>query len=57
MKNKSVIVFNLFYAKTLVKQGFKITNIDFNHKDPTKLVFYFENTPEFKQALKALTNK
>lgn len=54
---KSAIVYNMFFAKALVKQGFQITNLDLNHADGKKVVFYFDDTPEFRTALKLLTRK
>lgn len=56
MKN-SQIIYNVRFAKTLLDKGFPVVDIAYNHKDPTKLVFFFEKTPELTQALNALYKK
>jgi len=50
-------VFNMKVANELEKQGFKVVKMDKNHKDPRYMVYYFEDSVEFREALHPLITK
>lgn len=50
-------VFNMKVANELEKQGFQVVKMDKNHKDPRYMVYYFEDSVEFRTALRPLITK
>lgn len=54
---KPYTVFSLRIANILVRQGFEIIGSGVNAKNPKLSVFYFDDTPAFRAALKRLTDK
>ena len=50
-------VFNMKVANELVKQGFKVIKMDKNRKNPRYMVYYFEDSVEFREALHPLITK
>lgn len=50
-------VFNMKVANELEKQGFKVVKMDKNHKDPRYMVYYFEDSVAFREALHPLITK
>ena len=52
---KQYTVFSLRIANVLVRQGFEIVGSGVNAKNPKLSVFYFEDTPAFREALESLT--
>lgn len=54
---KPYTVFSLRIANVLVRQGFEIIGSGVNAKNPKMSVFYFEDTPKFREALESLTTK
>lgn len=50
-------VFNMKVANELEKQGFRVIKMDKNHKNPRYMVYYFEDSVEFREALHPLITK
>lgn len=50
-------VFNMKVANELEKQGFKVIKMDKNRKNPRYMVYYFEDSVEFREALHPLITK
>lgn len=59
MKNNIVLytVFSRRVANILEKKGFRIVKMEPNYKDEKYLVYYFEDSVEFRDALRPLINK
>lgn len=52
MKDKPI--FSPQVAAALIDQGFKMKNITPNYRDPSKRVYYFEDTEELQVAFRLL---
>ena len=50
-------VFSRRVANELEKQGFKVVKMERNEKNKKYLVYYFEDTVEFRNALRPLITK
>lgn len=50
-------IFSRRVANELEKQGFRIVKMEQNHKNEKYLVYYFEDSVEFRDALRPLINK
>ena len=50
-------VFSRRVANELEKLGFRIVKMERNHKNPKFLVYYFEDSIEFRDALRPLIMK
>lgn len=59
MKNNVILyaVFSRRVANILEKQGFRIVKMEPNHKNEKYLVYYFEDSVEFRDALRPLITK
>lgn len=53
----NVPVFTLQIAGALMTQGFRLADIADNWKFPHLKVYYFKDSPEFRDALKKLTQR
>lgn len=50
-------IFKLWVANELINRGFEVVGWEVNINNPRLKVFLFENTTEFKKALKEVTVK
>ena len=50
-------IFNMKIANRLEKQGFPVIKMDKNHNNPRYMVYYFEDSVKFRQALQPLIKK
>ena len=50
-------IFSRRVANELEKQGFRIVKMERNHKDERYMVYYFEDSVEFRDALHPLIKK
>ena len=57
--NKTILytIFSRRVANELEKQGFRIIKMEPNHKDTRFMVYYFEDSVEFRDALRPLIKK
>lgn len=51
------IVYSKKVARELERQGFKVEKIEPNIKYPTRAVYFFEDTVDFRRAIAPLINK
>lgn len=50
-------IFNIRVANKLEKLGFKVIKMDKNHKNPRYMVYYFEDSVSFREALRPIIIK
>lgn len=50
-------VFNIRVANKLEELGFPVIKMDKNHKNARYMVYYFEDSVEFRHALRPLISK
>lgn len=50
-------IFNMKIANKLEELGFPVVKMDKNHKNTRYMVYYFEDSVEFRQALRPLISK
>lgn len=53
--SKPVMVFNLRVAQELILQGHIVVNVEVNHKNRSKVVFFFKPTDEFLSSFEEIT--
>ena len=53
-KMKNYVVYSLRVANELVNKGFKIQGTGINIQNPQYKVFFFEDTKELREAIKAI---
>lgn len=51
------IVYSKKVARELERQGFVVQKVEPNEKYPTRAVYFFEDTAEFRRAIYPLINK
>lgn len=56
MRYERKIVKNYIDADKLMKIGFVCLGVETNIKDPSKLIFWFQNTKELNEALQNISN-
>ena len=60
MRNNNMVLYAIFsrkVANSLEKQGFRIIKMEPNNKNKRYLVYYFEDSVEFRDALHPLITK
>lgn len=55
MKSNEYIVFNKTIANELISAGFPVLRIDDSNKEYRKNIFIFQDSAEFRKALKEIT--
>ena len=51
------VIYSRRVTRELEKLGFKVLKIEQNIKDPTRAVYFFEDTPELRAALTPMITK
>lgn len=51
------VIYSKKVANKLERLGFKVIKIEPNYKDPTRAVYFFEDTPELREAILPLIHK